>query len=162
MAKPHKTSKRALNAAERRRMAMNLRLAGKSFQAIGDHLGISRQRAHRLIADELARLVEETQDDAAAYRQLHVERIEAMLAAAWPLILGRDDGKAVGATTRLSAIEKAVRLLDRQAKLLGLDKPTPMELSGPGGGALPIGFAEAADAVYGDAPDAPGVDASEG
>ena len=53
------------------------------------------------------------------YRGLHLARLERTLRAIWPRVLNGD----------LLAIDRALRILEREARLLGLDAPTQIALS---------------------------------
>lgn len=112
---------------ERRRQAAQLRLAGVDNETIyqrlkhmgyssADHVSVDLLRARRR---SRARL-EETVED---LRQLNVERLERLLAAAWPKALAGADGGA-----DIKAIEVAARLVERLCELQGLKPPTRIEL----------------------------------
>jgi hypothetical protein len=53
-----------------------------------------------------------------------------MLLALWPQVLKGNQG----------AIDRALRVMERRAKLLGLDAPTRQEVTGAEGGALRIEY----------------------
>jgi orotate phosphoribosyltransferase-like protein len=58
-----------LIGAEHRLQALRLRKEGYTYEAIGTRLGISRQRAHQLVTEELAKLRAETPEAAEEVRQ---------------------------------------------------------------------------------------------
>lgn len=107
-----------LTGAQHRLQALRLRKEGYSYEAIGTRLGISKQRAHQLVTEELAKLREETPEAAEAVRQLELERLDAMVR-----ILAYRVKKA-----DLGAIQTVLRIMERRAKLLGLDAPQQFEL----------------------------------
>src|SRR5262245_42018072 len=75
----------SIERAQRRAQALALRLAGNTFAQIGAALGVSEQRAHKLVTEELKRINERRQTDAEELRRLEEERIDALLAELWPL-----------------------------------------------------------------------------
>ncbi len=110
-------------AAKRRIEAVTLRKSGLSYEAIGDHLQISKVAAWKLVKTALdATLREPTME----LRELEIQRLETMLRGVWP--------KAI--TGDVHAIDRAVKISERMAKLLGLDAPIRSELTGPGGGPI--------------------------
>ena len=116
--------------AGRRADLIRLRRAGRSFDSIAAELGYaSRQAASK----DFIRAIEQRRDEQAAevsvYRQEMNERLDALLEAAWPDATIGDP----------KAIETVLKVLDRQAKLNGLDAPVKSELSGPDGGSIPLG-----------------------
>jgi hypothetical protein len=50
---PSATSPRRLIASQRRLRALDLRREGKTYREIGEQLGVSGQRAHRVVTEEL-------------------------------------------------------------------------------------------------------------
>jgi hypothetical protein len=107
-----KTSARRILAAQRRTKALTLRKAGATFQAIGQALGCSEQRAHAIISQELARLNKTRAEEAAAVTRLELERLDALQLGVWQKALDGD----------LDCIATVVRLMQRRAALLGLDR----------------------------------------
>jgi hypothetical protein len=80
------------------------------------------------------------------YRQQENERLDALLEAAWPRAtelhpVFDKEGNVVGEELDMRAVDTVLRLMDRRAKLNGLDVPVKTELSGPGGGPVPISAA---------------------
>ncbi|NUQ98584.1 MAG: hypothetical protein HOY79_19195 [Streptomyces sp.] len=103
---------------ERRRAAVKLRIEGKSWQEIADLLGYdSKGGACKDVSRALQKAVTDLALPLEEYRQLELDRLDAMQEALWPKVLDGD--------TR--AIDTALRLMDRRAKLLGLDAPTRTE-----------------------------------
>ncbi|MFI0929696.1 hypothetical protein ACH4TP_38095 [Streptomyces sp. NPDC021012] len=130
--------------AHRRAKLIRLRRQAVPFDdpRIVNDLGYSSAGAAR---KDLIRALESNRDDEAAeasvYRQQENERLDALLAAVWPQatekrpIIGKD-GEYVGEGVDIRAVDTVLRLIDRRAKLNGLDMPAAVEVSGPGGGAL--------------------------
>lgn len=102
--------------------ALELRIAGASFRAIAKQLGIGLRQAYELVSDGLAALKDDRDDAAERLRALEVERCDRMT-----LALGR---KVVNGEER--AVRAAVAVMDRRAKLLGLDAPVKVEHSDGG------------------------------
>jgi hypothetical protein len=111
-------SERRIRAAQRRVEALNLRLEGRRFREIGEAMGVSEQTAHRLVTTELKRLNAVRAEQAAELVRLQSERIDALLQAMWPKALA---GEAV-------AVNQVLALLQRQARLHGIDAPVKKEI----------------------------------
>lgn len=108
------------NATERKQEAFELRKQGKSYRAIGSALGISEAQAHRDVAQVLAAISKLTSDRAEEWRALELERLDVALQAIWSGVEGGHD----------KAIELSLKIMERRAKLLGLDAPVKEEHSG--------------------------------
>lgn len=114
-------------------------------------LGYSSPSAAR---KDLNRLLEAHRNEEAAevsiYRQQENERLDALLEAAWPRAtqpspVFNKDGEVVDHALDMRAVDTVLRLMDRRAKLNGLDMPVKAELSGPDGGAIPFSSGEASE-----------------
>jgi hypothetical protein len=86
-----KNSPTRIRAAERRTQALELRKGGATYARIGAALGVSEQRAHRIVTQELARLNARRAEEASAVTRLEQERLNALLAAVWPAAAAGDD-----------------------------------------------------------------------
>ncbi|GAA2770286.1 hypothetical protein [Streptomyces showdoensis] len=148
---PHSLAEQA-EVAARRADLIRLRLRGVPFN---DHrildLGYASPGA---ASKDLIRALEAHRDDAAAeasvYRQQENERLDALLDAVWRQatterpVYGKD-GQFIGNEVDMRAVDTVLKLMDRRAKLNGLDAPVKTEVSGPGGGAVRldhVGLAE--------------------
>ena len=100
-------------AAERRLKALELRKAGASYRAIGAQLGVSHQQAYEDIQRELTAIAKQSTEEATLLRTLDLERLDAMMLAIWQQVRQGNQG----------AIDRALRISERRAKLLGLDAP---------------------------------------
>ncbi|MFJ7297528.1 hypothetical protein [Streptomyces collinus] len=114
-------------------------------------LGYSSPNAARR---DLNRALEAHRDEEAAevsiYRQQENERLDALLEAAWPRAtqphaVYDKEGNVVGQELDMRAVDTVLRLMDRRAKLNGLDAPTKAELSGPGGGPVSLNTASVSE-----------------
>lgn len=111
-----KTSVRRLEAIERQRQALELRLGGASYAAIASALGYaSTSGAVKAIDSAINRTLEEP---AEKVRKLELRRLDAMLLALWPKVKNGDE----------AAITAALRVMHRRAQYLGLDAPTKIDL----------------------------------
>lgn len=100
---------------------------------------------------DLIRALEEARDaekaEASVYRQQENERLDSLLESAWPRatqphpIFNRE-GEVVGEELDMRAIDTVLRLMDRRAKLNGLDMPVKAEVTGAGGGPLAFSTAD--------------------
>ena len=121
-----KTSKRKIVAAERAEKALELRKSGATYERIGNALGVSTSTAQRLAVDALRLVIERGMEGADELRQLEVERLDAMLLSVWRSVRNG----------HLGAIDRCIKIMERRARLLGLDAPARQEWSGPGGGPI--------------------------
>lgn len=82
--------------------------------------------------------------EVANYRQMENERLDALLQAAWPQATTPSpvfdkEGEVIHHALDMRAVDTVLRLMDRRAKLNGLDMPVKAELSGPNGGPMQVG-----------------------
>lgn len=125
MAKPEsKTSSRTLVAREREAEAVKLRESGASFEKIGKQLGVTTSGAYRAVARSLTRVIAQTSESAAQLRALELQRLDKLLLALWPRASKGDD----------AAVDRVLRVMERRAKLCGLD--APVRVSGPDDGPI--------------------------
>lgn len=108
----------AAQAREREALLIRLRRDGATFQQIADHLGYSSaSNAHRAYRRAMERI---PAVEAAEYRALALQRLEALWQVTW------EKAQALGDP---AAVRACVRILERQARLLGLDAPTNLRVS---------------------------------
>jgi hypothetical protein len=102
---------------EKERQVLKYRKGGLTFDAIAEKLGYANESSARAA---FKRAVERTRDDAIAAegRELHRLRLETALTAIWDRVLQGD----------IKAIETMLKILERDAKLYGLDMPIKTEL----------------------------------
>jgi hypothetical protein len=113
-----KASPDRIAIAQREGAALELRKAGRTYDEIARMLDYSeRSGAAKAVRRALAATVQEPADE---LRRLEVERLDSLLAAMWPLAM---DGK-------LGAVDRVLSLMDRRAKLLGLDAPQRRAVDG--------------------------------
>jgi len=118
------TTPRSLVALQRQRRAVELRRAGRSYREIAHQVGIGVASAHRLITAAIADVRAIVEDDAAEMRALELSRLDGLLAALWP--------KA--RQGNLGAVDRVLRIMERRARLLGLDAPFKVARTNATGG----------------------------
>jgi hypothetical protein len=102
---------RRVKAHDRHLQALELRKAGATYQVIADQLGYASPRgAHKAVASALKATLREPAD---GLRELELARLDSALLAIWRRVQSGDD----------KAIDRLVRIMERRAKLLGLDEP---------------------------------------
>jgi hypothetical protein len=108
-----------LAAEARRRQAVELRLRGFSYEAIAAQLGYkSKSSAHEAVASALQSVVKEP---AEKLRLLEAQRLDELWQALWPAARQGD----------MAAVAGCLKIMERRAKLLALDAPVSVEVSGP-------------------------------
>lgn len=121
MAEEQMGRKAMLDRARRRAaQAIELRIAGYTYAAIADSVGYAHaSAAQKAVVRALAAEEEAQKGDRQRLRDMHNLRIERLIRAAWTPAL-KGDVKAV----------TAIRgLLERQAKLNGLDAPINVKIT---------------------------------
>lgn len=109
--KMSKTAAKAIVSAKRKAQALDLRIQGLSYTEIASQVGVARQHCHRYVVDALAEINEHAAEEAAELRRLESERLDQMLVALSKKIADGD----------VAAIQVALKIQDRRAKLWGLD-----------------------------------------
>ena len=79
-------------------------------------MGSDRKAVSRWVREELANIPKLEADE---LRQQEVERLDLLTKAVWQHAMAGDP----------TAIDKALKIIDRRAKLLGLDAPQQVEMS---------------------------------
>jgi len=115
-----KTSVRRIKTTEKTLKALDLRKKGFSYTQIGTKLGCARQTACRYVLSELENLADQCREEAGQVRDLELQRLDELYLVAWKAI-------ADGSET---AIDRCLRIMERRAKLLGLDAAEKHEHSG--------------------------------
>ena len=111
----------SIRAHERQLQALELRKAGASYEAIAERLGYAdRSGAYRAVKAALTLTLREPAEE---LRSLEAERLDGMLLPLWRRVQAGDE----------KAIDRALHIMERRARLLGLDAPTRLqgELAGP-------------------------------
>jgi hypothetical protein len=180
MARPDKATRAAI--AKRRADAIDLKLASVDWLTIARKLaadpavnsdgiaypqgyGVDRYRkgleppteaqlinaACKDVREALKVRKTELDENVDELRRVHLERLDRLFFIAYRKAVRDGD---------LAAIDRAVKIMERQAKLLPLDVPVRTELSGPGGGPFEVEAATASelDRLIALAEDGPGAD----
>ena len=117
---------RRVQAHTRHLQALELRKAGVTYQAIADQLGYANARgAHKAVASALKATLREPAEE---LRTMELERLDAMLLPLWRRVQQGDE----------RAVDRALKIMERRARLLGLDAPSKTEQSGSDGEPLKI------------------------
>ena len=117
-----KLSARKIESAQRQQKAIDLRLAGATFEKIGDALGVSRQAAHKMVGRAVSQMAEDNADAIERVRAIEVARLDRLLLGVWQPARSGD----------LRAVDRALKIMERRARLLGLDRPQGLEISTSG------------------------------
>jgi uncharacterized protein (DUF2267 family) len=105
-----------IDLAEKQRQAVELRKAGLGYDEIADKLGYAnRGGAYKAVRAALLAAVREPAEEVLA---LELARLDAMLAGIW---LDARKGNVL-------KIDRALRIMQRRADLLGLDAPKRVEV----------------------------------
>lgn len=114
---PRRTSRKTADDSQRRQLqAVDMQIRGLSFQEIADALGYAdRAAAHNAYTAGLKLLPEV--DDREAMLRVEAARLDALLGAQWPKAMKGDS----------EAARTVLAIMQRRAKLFGLDAPTKLE-----------------------------------
>jgi hypothetical protein len=108
-----RTGKKQVEQAERRRHALALRAAGVGYEDIAKQVGLSGPGpAYKIVQAALKATYREPADEV---RKLELERLDRLTLALWQRAKGGES----------EAIDRVLKLMDRRAKLLGLDVSKP-------------------------------------
>jgi hypothetical protein len=125
------TAPRKVVTALVERRCVELRASGRPYTEIAAELGIGEEAAADAVERVLIRTARGTDAKADAARALDLERINMLLASVWKratdpemAATSDDDGARSYDESQDRAIDRATKLLERRAKLLGLDAPT--------------------------------------
>jgi hypothetical protein len=112
------TGNRAESAIKRAKI-IEMRMAGASLERIGEEIGLSHEgvRYH-----QQAWLAEQTPsaEQTEELRQLQAAQIDALTAKLWPMLATED---------YLAVNDRIVKLMDRKARLMGLDLERNVNIS---------------------------------
>ena len=120
MAKESKLSPRRITAVEKQRQAVELRLAGRTWQEIANALGYrNHSSAIYAVESALKKTLEPASD---SFRALTLERLTKVLQVFWPMMLQGD----------YNAAKTVMQAIGDMRKLMGTDAPTQVEHGGNG------------------------------
>jgi hypothetical protein len=114
--------------------AFDLRRQGYSYREIAKRVGYADDSgARKAVNSTLARLTKEVNESAEEMRAIETERLDQILTSIWPKALNGE----------LLVIDRCLRIMDRRAKMWGLDTPARVEMSGPDGAPIEISARQA-------------------
>jgi hypothetical protein len=106
-----------LATRQRQREALELRLAGRTYQTIATTLNM-KNRSQAFRAVERA-MVEVVREPAEAVLKIELERLDILFSSVWSSATAGD----------VTAINAALRVMERRSRLLGLDAPARHEIA---------------------------------
>lgn len=116
-----KTSVRRIRTTEKTLKALELRKRGLNYTQIGKKLGCSRSTAFRYVLSELENLADKCREEAVHVRDLELQRLDDLYLLAYRAIIRGND---------LAGIDRCLRIMERRAKLLGLDAAAKVDVQG--------------------------------
>lgn len=116
--KPPGTSPKDIEVALKQDKAVELRLKGKNLDQIAEELGYSHRSSARKAV--IAGLARHGQEDADELRRVQSARLEELVEAVFDRALTGEE----------KAVNMLLSIFTRQAKLLGLDRPSLVEVGG--------------------------------
>ena len=111
---------RNLESAQKTAQALRMRSEGCSYAEIGKALGVTTQAAWKRVSSGLDELVTDAAEVALAFE---LARLDSLQLAIWPQATSGD----------CRAIDRVLRIMERRAKLLGLDSPVKVAPTDPTG-----------------------------
>lgn len=110
----------------RRRKAYGLRMVGGTYRQIAEACGVSVKTSFDDVKAVMEELRQEAREDAETIRAMELERLDTMLSKIWPAVqLGK-----------LLAVDRALKIMERRSRLLGLDAAQKFEHAGKDGGPI--------------------------
>jgi hypothetical protein len=110
------TQRDALNAHDRIMKALQLRMAGSTYNDIAEALGYSsKTTAFHAVTNALRKA---KQEPCEGVRALEIERLDAIFLPMYVKAKHGDYG----------AVDRCIRIMERRARLLGLDAPEKQEI----------------------------------
>jgi hypothetical protein len=106
-----RNAKRKIACAHHRIKALKLREQGLCYREIGAKLGVTEQRAWKMVSQEFDRLNEKRTEQASNVQRLEISRLDEMLKGIW----------AKAKAGNFQAINSVLAIMTRRARLLGLD-----------------------------------------
>ena len=122
----HPKQPRRILALQRRRTALQMRLAGADVAEIAQTLGVSNGRVSQLIEEAMCDLKAAIGVDAEQYREIVRRSIFKSLAVLETFLTSNDPGAVMAATDRIN------RQNERLARLEGLDAPERKDVTSGG------------------------------
>lgn len=104
-----------LSSKEKKLLALQLRREGKTYQFISDTIDVPISKVHLDIGIMLRKEIEQqTKVQKKQIVQLELDRLDLLFDKAWAAIEGGNQ----------ASIDKAIKIMERRARYLGLDAPS--------------------------------------
>lgn len=116
-----KSSVRRIRTTEKTLEALELRKRGLNYTQIGEKLGCARSTACRYVLSELENLADKCREEAVHVRDLELQRLDDLYLIAYRAIIRGND---------LAGIDRCLRIMERRAKLLGIDAAAKVDVQG--------------------------------
>ena len=113
--RPKETKPSHVGNTERRREAVEYRIAGMTFEEIGKRMGITAQGAHALVVRAMNAHNAVTAELVNEHRALDISRMEEIVRILWPRV---QEG-------HLDSVDRVFKAAQRKAALLGMDLKQP-------------------------------------
>lgn len=125
--------------AERDLLIMQMKRAGSSETDIARRFRIGVGAVRAALSRQLTALNQQAMLAYPEVLRLELERLDALQRAAWPMTQPRqittDDGSTIVLEPDLKAIQQVLSIMDRRAKLLGLEQASKIDVQVSGAGA---------------------------
>lgn len=112
--------------AERDARIFALKKAGVSGREIAKRFDMTTSAVSKAIERQLAKLNQESKLNYIEVLRMELERLDALQASIWPMTQNRKqanpDGSEVTIEPDLKAVQQVLSVMDRRAKLLGMDR----------------------------------------
>jgi hypothetical protein len=127
-----------IEAATRRRLVVDLRRAGATYGQIADEVrriyeaegkadilprSYNALYAHRDFTMAFQQATAQLRESVEQMRELEYARLDEMFNRIYPRVLGTEE-----TPPDLSALDRALKIMERRARLAGLDSPFPVDL----------------------------------
>lgn len=109
-----------VDKAHRRSMIINMRASGMTLEQIAEHMGISTPTVSRILKAALNRDAERDAQRVEQLRELELMRLDTLQTSLWARAIKGD----------VQAHDRVMKIMDRRAKLVGLDAPQKIERKG--------------------------------
>lgn len=122
MSATNRTSAAKARKLEGQGKALELRRMGFGYVEIAEKIGCSKSQAHRYVKEAMADARVQIDADASEIKTEEISRLDGMLRGLWPDARKGNHG----------AVDRVIKIMERRAKLLGLDAPLKMAHGGDG------------------------------
>lgn len=133
--KKQRASAKLIAQREKEQRALELRKAGLTYDEIAKSLEMSKNGVWKAVNRVLEDVADEAKKEATGLRALEALRLDDLQKSLWARARKGD----------LAAMDRIIRVLERRAKLLGLDAPVKAALTDPEGAPVPL---DARDSLF--------------